>query len=182
MRFLHDLRLIGLTARNRCGTTSAMSDSAEPVRHFDKRLIDGLYMDAIVLADEARFFFDQQGETQRVEMTELERVDFACESLKVTTRIMHVIAWLLTQRAISYGELSETVRLEEKYKLGAASRTTTMLRETFKSDMALLILASEELYERTARLEQQLLDRVIQGDIPQLSPARDLLNRLEQSL
>jgi hypothetical protein len=48
--------------------------------------------------------------------------------------------------------------------------------------MALLILASEELYDRTARLEQQLLDRVTQGDIPQLSPARDLLNRLEQSL
>jgi regulator of CtrA degradation len=159
-----------------------MNDSAEPVRHFDKRLIDGLYMDAIVLADEARFFFDQQGETQRIELSELERVDFACESLKVTTRIMHVIAWLLTQRAISYGELSEAVRLEEKHRLGAAARTTTMLRETFKADMAMLIIASEDLYDRTARLEQQLLDRASQGDMVPLSPARDLLNRLERSL
>ena len=33
------------------------------------------------------------------------RVGFACESLKVTTRIMHIVAWLLTQRAVESGEL-----------------------------------------------------------------------------
>ncbi|MBA3730170.1 MAG: DUF1465 family protein, partial [Sphingomonas sp.] len=64
------------------------------------RLIDSLYTEAMLLADEARAYFDQAGRDERLTLEPFARVGFACESLKVTTRIMHIAAWLLTQRAV----------------------------------------------------------------------------------
>ena len=68
-----------------------------------KRLIDGLYTEAMLLADEVRAYFDDVGRDARDLLDPIERVLFSCESLKVTTRLMHVIAWLLTQRAVEVG-------------------------------------------------------------------------------
>src|SRR5918998_3453475 len=70
------------------------------------KLIDSLYVEAMVLADEARSYFDSCGRDDRLALDPVDRVGFSCESLKVTTRLMHVIAWLLTQRAVAAGELT----------------------------------------------------------------------------
>src|SRR3546814_3979621 len=75
-------------------------------RRMSLKLLDSLYVEAMVMADEARAYFDQQGDRDREEMDIMLRVSFSCESLKVTSRLMHVIAWLLTQRAVHNGELS----------------------------------------------------------------------------
>ena len=68
------------------------------------KLVDSLYVEAMVLADEARSYFDSAARDDRMELDPVDRVGFSCESLKVTTRLMHVIAWLLTQRAVTAGE------------------------------------------------------------------------------
>src|SRR6187401_3034318 len=86
-----------------------MNESEEEDRSMEaritSRLIDSLYTEAMLLADEARSYFDDAGRGDRVSLEPFVRVGFACESLKVTTRIMHIVAWLLTQRAIETGEL-----------------------------------------------------------------------------
>lgn len=159
-----------------------MSKPVLSVHAFDQRLIDGLYMEAIVLADEARSFFEQFSAQARADLDQLARVDFACESLKVTTRVMHVIAWLLTQRAVFAGELSETVRCEHAYQLGNAAPTSLAMKALFSGEMAGLILASEDLYERVARLELQLIHRLNDAAMSPASPVQDLLTHLERSL
>jgi regulator of CtrA degradation len=150
---------------------------------LDRRLIDGLYVDAMVLADEARSYFDYRSDEHREALDRIARVEFACESLKVTTRLMHVIAWLLTQRAILNGELEESVRETENYKLGPAAITPPEASMRFGEEMVELISASEDLYDRVARLERQLLARGA-GFRPvvmsQGSP-HDLLSRLERA-
>jgi len=158
-----------------------MSDSTTLLGHFDRRLTDSLYVEAMVLADEARSFFDGQGETQRAALAETDRITFACESLKVTTRLMHVIAWLLAQRAIFNGELAESVRGEECFQLGEAARTPTFIARQFSADMTGLILGSEDLYQRVARLERQLVRRLRRRSPAPPSPARALLHRLERA-
>ncbi len=158
-----------------------MSDSTTLLNQFDRRLIDGLYVEAMVLADEARSFFDHRAEEQRSVLGQMDRVEFACESLKVTTRLMHVIAWLLTQRAILNGELAESSRSEDRFRLGEAARTVNGMAERFSTDMTTLIVTSEDLYERVARLERQLVGRVRGMPTIPLSPARDLLTRLERA-
>lgn len=158
-----------------------MSDSTALLGHFDRRLIDSLYVEAMVLADEARSFFDGQGEVQRTALGEMDRVTFACESLKVTTRLMHVIAWLLAQRAIFNGELAEAVRGEERFQLGEAAQTTVAVAQQFSADMTALILGSEDLYQRVARLERQLIRRMRSRALAPASPARALIDRLERA-
>src|SRR3546814_7507745 len=57
-----------------------------------RRLVDGLYVEAMVMADEARAYFDLRDGGDADVDDPVRRVAFACESLKVTTRLMHIIA------------------------------------------------------------------------------------------
>lgn len=158
-----------------------MNDSTTLLNQFDRRLIDSLYVEAMVLADEARSYFDHRAEEHRGALGQTDRVEFACESLKVTTRLMHIIAWLLTQRAIFNGELEESARSEERFRLGAAASTLAGVAQRFGFDMMTLIMASQDLYVRVARLERQLVGRETERPRLPLSPARDLLTRLERA-
>src|SRR3569833_4328950 len=85
-----------------------------------RRLIDSLYVEAMLLADEARGYFDQGARIEREALDPLGRVTFSCESLKVTTRLMHIIAWLLTQRAVDSGEMAPREALDPSRRLGPA--------------------------------------------------------------
>ncbi|MCW2337308.1 regulator of CtrA degradation [Sphingobium sp. B2D3A] len=157
-----------------------MNDSMPP-HVLDRQLVDALYVDAMVLADEARSYFDDRAEEHRQSLGRIGWVDFSCESIKVTTRLMHVIAWLLTQRAIFNGEMRESVREEERYRLGPAALTPLDVSCQFNEEMRALIASSEELYARVARLERQFLARRSRLSAMPINPAHVLLTRLERA-
>ncbi len=87
-----------------------------------RKLVDSLYVEAMLLADEARAYFDVLGRAERNSLEALSRVTFSCESLKVTTRLMHIIAWLLTQRAVQAGEITPVDALSPSRRLGRSTR------------------------------------------------------------
>ncbi len=118
-----------------------------------RKLIDSLYVEAMVLADEARGYFDQGARIEREALDPLGRVTFSCESLKVTTRLMHVIAWLLTQRAVDSGELSPRDALDPARRLGDAPVTEDQVIAQMPADAQALINASIDLHRRVARLD-----------------------------
>jgi regulator of CtrA degradation len=140
------------------------------------KLIDGLYVEAMVLADEARAYFDRTARDDRLTLDPGDRVGFSCESLKVTTRLMHVIAWLLTQRAVAAGELSRIEAGRDERRLGEAADSDADLVRRLPDQAVELIRASEELYDRVRRLDHGAFAA------PAGSPARSLLSRLERSL
>lgn len=123
-----------------------------------RRLIDSLYVEAMVLADEARGYFDQGARIEREALDPLGRVTFSCESLKVTTRLMHVIAWLLTQRAVDSGELSPRDALDPARRLGDAPVTDEVVMAQMPPDARLLIEGSIDLHRRVARLDDAQVD------------------------
>lgn len=139
------------------------------------RLVDGLYVEAMLLADEARAYFDQVGRTEREMLDPLVRVGFSCESLKVTTRLMHVIAWLLTQRAVGAGELQPGEALHPSRRLGEAPVSDLAVRSALPSRALALIADSEDLHRRVARLDGA------QGVRSTSSPARSMQERLALS-
>src|SRR5918997_749556 len=96
------------------------TDLPQPEIRITARLIDALYTEAMLLADEARSYFDQAGRNDRDGLDPFAKVGFACESLKVTTRIMHIVAWLLTQRALESGEIPLMAGRRPDGKLGHA--------------------------------------------------------------
>lgn len=74
---------------------------------LNKSVIETLYGEALILADEARGTFDltqfsasPDGETNAL------RLALSIEGLRATTRIMHVLAWLLNHRAFFAGEMT----------------------------------------------------------------------------
>jgi regulator of CtrA degradation len=140
------------------------------------RLIDGLYTEAMLLADEVRAYFDEVGRDARDTLDPMDRVLFSCESLKVTTRLMHVIAWLLTQRAVEVGELSADGAREPSRRLGGAVLSDAATLARLPVEAQRFVAASVALHTRVARLESGLDD-----DLPAASPARQLHSRLQQS-
>src|SRR5690349_25176241 len=101
----------------------AMMEESEALQlqvRISTRLINSLYTEAMLLADEARSYFDDAGREDRAMLEPFARVGFACESLKVTTRIMHIVAWLLTQRAIESGEIPNRDGRRPERRLGHA--------------------------------------------------------------
>ncbi|MFP5329709.1 MAG: DUF1465 family protein [Alphaproteobacteria bacterium] len=141
------------------------------------RLIDSLYTEAMLLADEARSYFDDAGRDERDMLDPLVRVSFACESLKVTTRIMHIVAWLLTQRAIETGEIAYRDGRRPERRLGHAQDSDPAVIERLPQTAQRLVTASSDLYLRVKRLDEggSAVD-------PPLSPARALMGKLERGL
>jgi regulator of CtrA degradation len=153
------------------------SDLPEPQVRITSRLIDSLYTEAMLLADEARSYFDDAGRDDRVMLEPFARVGFACESLKVTTRIMHIVAWLLTQRAVESGEIPMIEGRRPERRLGHAQDSDPVVIAQLPKVAQRLINASVDLYARVRRIDEGTLD----SEIPQ-SPARALMGRLERGL
>ena len=153
------------------------SDMLRPQVRITSRLIDSLYTEAMLLADEARSYFDDAGRDERSTLEPFARVGFACESLKVTTRIMHIVAWLLTQRAIESGEIPGRAGRRAERRLGHAQDSDPVVVATLPPAAQKLIGASADLYARVQRLDEGGLE----AEAPQ-SPARALMGRLERGL
>lgn len=141
-----------------------------------RRLSEGLYVEAMLLADEARAYFDDGGRIERDALGPFERVVFSCESLKVTTRLMHVIAWLLTQHAVDAGEIAPAVALDPARRLGTAPPTEDETMGRMPHQARSLVVASIDLHRRVARLDAAL------DEMPEpFSPARSMQQRLALS-
>ena len=149
---------------------------ASDTSRMHRRLIDSLYVESMLLADEARGYFDELGRDERDALEAMNRVAFSCESLKVTTRLMHVIAWLLTQRAVDAGEIAPRDALSPSRRLGDAPESDAALLAAMPPHAKTIMLASIDLYRRVARLDSSLELTAIH------SPARSMMDRLQIAL
>ncbi len=140
---------------------------------FTRKVIDSLHIEAMVLADEARSYFDRAGLADKPTISAQARVIFSCEALKVTTRLMHSVAWLLAQRATE----AEDPAPRTPTRLGKASGTNLQTLETLPFDARHIIEMSADLYERISRLDNQMRS----GALAAASPAHALLKELEQA-
>lgn len=140
------------------------------------RLVNGLYTEAMLLADEARAYFDHYGKTEREPLDPLSRVNFSCESLKVTTRLMHVLAWLLSERSVEMGQMTREAAESSQRRLGDAVASDPDVVATLPPQAISLIAATEDLYQRVRRLDDEA-----PFPTPSASPALGLLDRLERA-
>jgi len=153
------------------------TDLVQPEVRITPRLVDSFYTEAMLLADEARAYFDHAARDVRQELDPFARVGFACESLKVTTRIMHIVAWLLTQRAIESGEIPMRQGRRPERRLGHAQDSDPAVVAQLPESAQRLINSSADLYARVKRLDDGTM-----FEEPAQSPARALMGRLERGL
>lgn len=68
--------------------------------NLSRPIIEALYTEALVLADEVRAVFAAGTREPVAGEDAFVRLALSTEGLKTTTRMMHVLAWLLNQRAL----------------------------------------------------------------------------------
>jgi regulator of CtrA degradation len=162
---------------------------------LSRPIIEALYTEALVLADEVRAAFAQAGalgpQARRfavwpdgpdpaaptmLPQEAMARLALSTEGLKTTTRMMHVLAWLLNQRAFFSGELTANqVRRHGALPAdrGSDARQVAMLDEEMRG----LIAETERLHSRIARL-----DLAWRQDFEVESPARAFQRRIGREL
>ena len=114
--------------------------------------VENLYVEAMLLADEAHAAFAAQRDLGRVRGDALLQISLACESLKTTTRLMHVIAWLLHRRAMFAGDPGAGPQ-DSAARIGDPVVADWHVCAGFETSIRRIIAASERLFERIAAIE-----------------------------
>ena len=141
------------------------------------RLIESLYAETLLLADETRAYFDQQGKADAALLSAAHRVSLACEALKASTRLMQIIAWLLLHKAVAAGELAAAAGDDSRRRLDDGPAVDPARVAEFPEQARQLIMAGVDLHQRVARLEAG-----VEPEVDVASPARALLQRLQRSI
>ncbi|WP_227339921.1 MULTISPECIES: DUF1465 family protein [Sphingopyxis] len=136
--------------------------------------VENLYVEAMLLADEAHATFAAERDLGTSRGDSLLRINLACESLKTTTRLMHVIAWLLHRRAMLAGDLGARAD-DSAARIGEPVAADWTLCESFDEPVRRIIAASERLFDRVAALEAG-------WDAPAVAPVQAMLARLHAQL
>lgn len=136
--------------------------------------VENLYVDAMLLADEAHAAFAAQRDLGRTPGDSLLQIGLACESLKTTTRLMHIIAWLLHRRAMIAGDPGAGPN-DSAARIGEPVVADWNICAGFDEPLRRIVAASERLFQRIAAIEAG-------WDTPAVAPVQAMLARLEARL
>ncbi len=142
---------------------------------MNRRIIEKLYSEALVLSDEVRAALTLSGRIDDAGKSEdATRVALSCEALRTTTRMMHATAWLLNHRAHAMGELSA-------FQLQRYGRLAADLPGPDPYHLALLEPGIRDLIEATERFYARLvrIDRAWRQPDPNMPSA---IERLRERL
>ena len=128
----------------------APTDLSEPI-------VESLYCEALVLADEVRAAFDIAPRPSSLD-EDLVRIALSIEGLRTTTRMMQALAWLLNHRAYFAGDLSE-FQLRRHGALPADRPAEPDQLMLLEEPTRALIMETEAFHRRIARLDRAWRDR-----------------------
>lgn len=123
-----------------------------PTQFFNKT-----HDEAMALLQAARHYCAQLGPAESQALTPVERLKVSCETMRVTSRLTQVMAWILAQKAVHAGEISRSQAASEQFSLGGEE---VCLDETGEQDHAMperlstLLARSRQLYVRVMRLDE----------------------------
>lgn len=155
------------------GMTAGTNDRMAPTP-VQRAQVENLYVEAMVLADEAHAAFAAQRDLGGIRRDGMLQIGLACESLKTTTRLMHVIAWLLHRRAMIAGDPGAGPD-DSAARIGDPVAADWDICTDFDAPVQRIIAASERLFERIAALEAGWA-------APPVAPVQQLLARIEARL
>lgn len=119
-----------------------------------------VYDEAMGLLIEARDYVAATMGDQRESMDV--RLAVSCETMRLTSRLTQVMAWLLVQRAVHSGEMSAHDALDEQHRLSGQKVCLTVdcvFDVTLPAALQSLLDRSYRLYLRIQRLDFSLSDR-----------------------
>lgn len=141
---------------------------------LSRPIIEALYTEALVLADEVRAVFALGTREPVGSEDTMLRLALSTEGLKTTTRMMHVLAWLLNQRALFAGELNEN-QMRRHGALPPDRPADAKHLAMLEPETRELIAETERLHLRIARLDEAWRQRFAMH-----SPVRSFQQRINR--
>lgn len=117
------------------------------------------YDEAMALLVEARNYIAYQEASDQRGRPAAVRLQISYESLRVTSRLTQVMAWLLAQKAVHAGELTLQQIATEEYALSGGDVCTDPSgpdNEELPNGLRSLLDRSHKLYMRVERLDEQV--------------------------
>lgn len=149
---------------------SARAERARPdgadgrgLRSMTAIYFDRTYHETMSLLLEARDYLAFREPIERRGMTVDHRLAVNCEALRLTSRLTHIMAWLLVQKAVYAGELTAAEAAAEDYRLAGQSvcrQTEAPGRVSMPSALQSLLDRSYQLYTRVERLDAMVAQSV----------------------
>ena len=90
-----------------------------------------LFREGMGLVEEAATYLDGPGRNEARALARHEALGYASESMRLTTRLMQLASWLLLQRAVNEGEMSQAQAAAEKHKVKLSSQGLACAEEMF---------------------------------------------------
>jgi regulator of CtrA degradation len=115
------------------------------------------YGEAMHLLLEARDYLTYREPRDRALLSPLDRLRLCCETMRLTARLTEIMAWLLSQRAVHAGEMSQEEALSQHRALAELKVCVDGLDATetaMPRGLASLLERSRALYIRVARLDE----------------------------
>lgn len=121
-------------------------------------LMPGLFNDTVALLLEARHYFSAVWPHYEPYLSPEERLHFTSEMSRITMRLSSVMAWLIAQKAIASGDLSEE-EARDKYCLEGNELCLEVNQEAenvLPMEMRTILESTRQLYQRIYQIESQL--------------------------
>jgi regulator of CtrA degradation len=112
-----------------------------------------LFDEGMDLVTAAAAYLEGDGRTAAKRLPRQAAIGYAIESMRLTTRLIQIAAWLLLQRAVNEGELTKSEAAAEKVRIRLAGLNTVSEDDVF----ALLPPRLQVLIEASLRLQARVL-------------------------
>jgi regulator of CtrA degradation len=130
---------------------------AEAISGFARsELFDRTFHEGMSLVEETAAYLDGAGRQDSKLLSRSAALAYASESMRLTTRLMQVVSWLLVQRAVREGDMAAESALDASYRLGAESDDHQTSPEPLPPTLAELVGRSERLFERVRHLDSRM--------------------------
>ena len=139
-----------------------------------------VFKEGMGLVEETANYLDGQGRREARGLDRHGSIAYATESMRLTTRLMQLASWLLLQRALHAGELTQEEAQSEKHRInlsevgaGHSLQGTEVLPEQLKE----LIQRSLRLHQRIRKLDQ-VLNESQPAEVEADNPVNSQMNRI----
>jgi regulator of CtrA degradation len=144
---------------------------------------DRVFKEGMGLVEETANYLDGEGRTDSRALDRPVTIAYATESMRLTTRLMQLASWLLLQRAIAAGEVTEFDAAKEKSRVNLAEigkGNDIPGGDKLPDGLKELVTRSLRLHERIVVMDK-MLNSKIQEKAANENPVMNQLDQLAKA-
>lgn len=136
---------------------AAPARRAGVIRDFAaSELFERTFQEGMDLVEETAAYLDGAGRQDSKLLSRNAALNYASESMRLTTRLMQVASWLLVQRAVREGDMAPEAACQESYRVSAEKDPGPAEIAELPGALADLLDRSERLFERVRHLDRRM--------------------------